>query len=78
MEVTMKILREAGMMCPFCRSRKVHIRKNASKDFQVECTKCGAHGGWYTKPQALIQWYSMGIQYWINNGMLVFPEDKKE
>lgn len=74
----MKILREAGLQCPFCGGRKVHIKKNASKDFQVECTLCGAKGGWYTKPQAIIQWYNMGIQYWKNQGYLSLPDTKKK
>lgn len=74
----MKILREAGLQCLFCGGKKVRIRKNASKKFQVECTSCGAHTGWYTKPQSIIQWYNIGIQYWKSKGYLSFPDTTKK
>lgn len=71
----MKVIKERGLICPFCGSDNVVIRKNASKDFQVYCKKCEAHGGWTTKPQAIINWYSMAINYWKNNGQLTLTKE---
>lgn len=55
--------------CPICGAKAI-MRRNASKDFQVSCTKCAFNSGWTTKPYALIAWYNMTIQYWQNIGKL--------
>lgn len=46
--------------CPLCGA-KAQMRKNASKDFQVACTKCDCCTGWDTKPNAIVRWYNMII-----------------
>lgn len=60
--------------CPVCGS-KAFLRKNASKDFQVACTKCKCRTIWTTKPNALVQWYNMTLQILRNNGEIVARED---
>jgi len=55
--------------CPMCGKRAT-LRKNASKEFQVACTKCECHTGWYRKTDAVIAWYNMIIQLWKNTGKL--------
>lgn len=71
----MKVIKEKGLFCPFCGSERVVLRKNASKDFQVHCNACKAHGGWNTKPQAIISWFTMAVNYWRNKGYLNIPKE---
>ena len=62
----MKIIRTRGLhKCPVCGGR-VQLRKNASKEFQVKCTQCEAKTGWMRKTDAVIQWYTLIIQYLKN------------
>lgn len=53
--------------CPRCNSVP-EIQRNTSKEFRIKCPKCGARTGWTTKPQAIITWYNMLIQYAKNEG----------
>lgn len=55
--------------CPRCGNEAL-LRKNASKDFQIRCPQCGAHTAWKRKPEAIITWYNMVIQYMRNAGTL--------
>jgi len=55
--------------CPICGARAI-LRKNASKEFQVTCTKCECRTNWYRKTDAVITWYNMMIQLWKNEGKL--------
>lgn len=55
--------------CPVCGA-PVKLRKNASKDFQVACTRCEARTGWGKKTEVVITWYNMVIQHWRNAGVL--------
>ena len=62
--------------CPLCGAKAV-VNKNASKDFQVACSKCGCRTGWYTKPEARATWYNQMIQLWENDGRLTLDATKK-
>jgi len=55
--------------CPMCGA-KAMMRRNASKDFQVKCSKCEFQTGWRTKPEAIATWYNLMIVYWKNTGKL--------
>lgn len=46
--------------CPMCGAKAI-MRKNASKDFQIACTKCDCHTGWTTKPDAIVRWYNITL-----------------
>lgn len=75
----MKTIKQESLhRCPLCGAKAV-IRKNASKDFQIACTKCYCHTGWSTKPEAIATWYNNMIQMWKNNGQLTLdtPDTKK-
>lgn len=63
--------------CPLCGSKAI-MRKNASKDFQVKCSKCEFQTGWRTKPEAIAVWYNLMIAYWTNNGYLSLPDTPKK
>lgn len=56
---------ENVIACPVCGSN-VALYRNASKDFQIRCQKCGARTGWRTKTNAVIEWYNMVLQYMKN------------
>lgn len=61
--------------CPICGSHAI-IRKNASKRFQVKCSKCNCCTAWASKPQAIISWYNNAAFYEAQNGTKR-PEEKK-
>lgn len=66
----MQTIRIANLMkCPVCGAKAV-LRKNASKDFQVACTKCECRTSWQRKTEAVITWYNMTHQLWRNQGKL--------
>lgn len=54
-------------VCPRCGNAPL-LQRNTSKEFRIKCPKCGARTGWRTKPQAIIAWYNMLIQYAKNEG----------
>lgn len=43
--------------CPMCGS-EAHMRKNASKRFQVHCKKCRCCTAWVSKIEAVVMWYN--------------------
>lgn len=51
--------------CPKC-GKTPEMQRNTSKEFRIKCPKCGARTGWYTKPQAIINWYNMLLQLMKN------------
>lgn len=71
----MKYEEVAGLRnCPICGARAL-IRKNASKRFQVKCTKCNCCTAWTSKPQAIISWYNNAAFYEAQHGTKR-PEEK--
>lgn len=48
--------------CPMCGS-EAHLRKNASKRFQVKCKKCKCCTIWTSKTEAVITWYNNASTY---------------
>lgn len=48
--------------CPVC-GKKAILRRNASKRFQVHCTKCSACTPWRDKTDAIITWYNNAELY---------------
>jgi len=48
--------------CPMCGS-EAHLRKNASKRFQVKCKKCRCCTAWTSKTMAVVLWYNNAAIY---------------
>lgn len=48
--------------CPMCGG-EAHLRKNASKRFQVHCKKCRCCTIWTSKPLAIVAWYNNAATY---------------
>lgn len=48
--------------CPICGS-EAHLRKNASKRFQVKCKKCRCCTDWVAKTDAVVMWYNNAELY---------------
>lgn len=48
--------------CPMCGG-PAHLRKNASKRFQVKCKKCRCCTAWTSKPLAIVLWYNNATVY---------------
>lgn len=61
--------------CPICGSA-AHIRRNASKRFQVHCKKCKCQTAWLNKPAAIVAWYNNADFYERTHGKAK-PEEVK-
>ena len=61
--------------CPFCGAA-AHIRRNASKRFQVHCKKCDCQTAWTSKPAAIVAWYNNADFYERTHGKAK-PEETK-
>lgn len=53
--------------CPMCGS-EAHLRKNASKRFQVHCKKCKCCTVWTSKTEAVVTWYNNAAKFEAING----------
>lgn len=63
-------------ICPFCGS-PAHIRRNASKRFQVHCKKCECQTAWLSKPAAIVAWYNNADFYERTHGKTQPAETKR-
>lgn len=53
--------------CPICGG-PAHIRRNASKRFQVHCKLCNCQTAWLNKPAAIVAWYNNADFYERTHG----------
>lgn len=62
--------------CPLCGA-DAHIRRNASKRFQVHCKKCNCQTLWTSKPAAIVAWYNNAEFYERTHGKAQPAETKR-
>ena len=66
----MKTMKIIGLRhCPVCGAPSV-MRKNASKRFQIHCTKCTCCTSWTDKASAIIKWYNNARVYEETHGIV--------
>lgn len=76
--MTVKKIEIEGLRnCPVCGSKPV-LRRNASKRFQVHCTKCDACTGWKDKTEAIITWYNNAELYEKIHGKIQETRQQQE